>query len=226
MNRREALRSSLWLLVAGVAPQLLTACAADSDGEAAIDDGETTTDDFTRRTCIDNDVLGGVLPAGSRSGLSSTGQFHHHHLLSIPAAILAQPPAAGWSTLSSLMVESVGIDDFFFTQANINKQFHSHRVTLTRAELQAIAAGRRTTITAFIRSGSGQAVPNHTFTFNDTETIPQKMEKIRAVAQGRRFRMQRVECATGRAVTVFRGDRDLETIRTRARLEQLIKGEP
>jgi hypothetical protein len=30
----------------------------------------------------------------------------------------------------------------------------------------------------------------------------------------------------GYALTVFRGDRDLETIRTKARLEQLIKGDP
>jgi hypothetical protein len=124
------------------------------------------------------------------------------------------------------MIESVGIDDFFFTQANINKQFHSHRVTLSNAELRAIASGRKTTVTCFIRSSSGQATPNHTFTFNDTESVQDKMQKIRAVAQARRLRTQRVECSTGCAVTVFRGDRDLETIRTKARLEQLIKGDP
>jgi hypothetical protein len=124
------------------------------------------------------------------------------------------------------MIESVGIDDFFFTQANINKQFHSHRVTLSNAELRAIASGRKTAVTCFIRSSSGQATPNHTFTFNDTESVQDKMQKIRAVAQARRLRTQRVECSTGCAVTVFRGDRDLETIRTKARLEQLIKGDP
>lgn len=221
VSRRDVLKRSFWIVTAGVvAPQLL-ACASDID----VDEPSGTEEDLTADDCFINDLLRGALPEGATSTVSSKGRFHHYHFLSIPKAILEAPPAQGWSTLSSLMVETLGIDDYFFGATNIIRQFHCHRVSFTRAELTAIAAKKKTTITAFIRSG-GQATPNHTFTFNDVQTMEQKNAAITAIARREGLRTKRLTCSAAqrRSVTVFRGEGE-ETIKSAARLEGLIKGD-
>ncbi|MBX3234309.1 MAG: hypothetical protein KIT84_21585 [Labilithrix sp.] len=226
IHRRDVLKRTFWLITAGVvAPHLLTTtgCASESESD---DEMPSSTDDLSANDCFINDLLRGALPEDAVSAVSSRGRFHHYHFLSVPAEVLAKPPEQGWSTLSSMMIETLGIDDYFFRNAEVNRQFHCHRVSFTRAELRAIAAGAKTTITAYIRS-NGQPSPNHTFTFNDTETMEQKSTAIIAVARRAGLRTQRSVCsaANRRSVTVFRGDRAEETIRSAARLERLIQGE-
>lgn len=228
ISRRDVLKRTFWVVTAGVvAPQLLTTvsgCASDVDADEGLTG--TEADDLSAADCFINDLLKGVLPENAISTVSSRGRFHHYHFLSIPPEILAAPPEQGWSTLSSMMIETLGIDDYFFGPSNINRQFHCHRVSFTRSELRAIAAKTKTTITAYIRS-NGAPSPNHTFTFNDTQTMDQKNAAIVAIARREGLRTKRLTCSAQnrRSVTVFRGDKAEETIKSAARLEGLIKGD-
>lgn len=154
----------------------------------------------------------GEIPDGANAVISSTGRFHHFHYLHIPASVLAAPPAAGWTTITSMMVQELGIDDYFYLRTNVRRQFHCHKVSFTNAQLQAIAAGKQTEVVAYIEGDSGPQ-KNHTFLFNEKGTNPatafaDRFRDIQALARRRGLRNKRSSCDTRThgGVTVFSGD--------------------
>jgi hypothetical protein len=164
-----------------------------------------------RGTCPTTAHLEGVIPADANPALSSTGQFHHFHTLFVPAAVLAAPPRAGFTTITSLMRPELGIDDFFFRAVEVRKQFHCHQVDFTRRELEAIAAGQEVIITAYINM-RGRPTPNHEFVFNRAglspwDALKSDMAQAQARAARSGFDTQRPRSACSvrqhRGVTVF-----------------------
>ncbi len=195
--------------------------------------------------CATTDHLNGFIPEDANATVSSTGEFHHYHYLHIPLQILMNPPRSGFTTITSLMRPELGIDDFFFRPAEQRKQFHFHQVYISNPQLQAIAAGRRTSVTAFIPRNR----PNHTFVFNRAnivseagpgETEAQKLERlyetnrlsagalineqrrILALAEQAGLRTESVVCDTRlhRGVSMF-NSRETRFIATAAELERL-----
>lgn len=160
----------------------------------------------------------GEIPRNSSPALSTTGQFHHFHYLHVPQLILNQPPASGWSTLSSMMVPELGIDGFFFGEGKsgvakereIQKQFHCHQVYFSVQQLRQIAAGQQTDVIAYIRLRNGQPSQNHTFTFNKPgasafAAFQQDKVQVQRLARQRGLKTVRETCDTEihRGVTVF-----------------------
>ncbi|MCJ8275255.1 MAG: hypothetical protein HRT44_00705 [Bdellovibrionales bacterium] len=125
-------------------------------------------------------LLNGMLPENANSAVSGPGQFHHYHYLHIPQEILENPPEGGWSTLTSMMVDRLGIDDFFFRHPGIlrpngtpfreerPKQYHCHQVYISQSQIQRIRDGQRVEVFAYIQSRPNQEPRrNHQFIFND-----------------------------------------------------------
>lgn len=170
--------------------------------------------------------LEGSIPTGAVPTLSSTGQFHHFHYLHVPDVILRQPPVDGWTTISSLMIPDLGIDDFFFQSAEVRKQFHCHQVFIGHDQLLSIGQGRETEVIAYIRTRRGPT-RNHSFIFNEGGVashigFERRKQEARNVARNRRLRRQRLQCDVRdhRGVTVF-NSRSERTVIQIAELERL-----
>jgi hypothetical protein len=190
MDRRDLLRQFSLFTLAGMASRLSLPGAYAAD-------------------CVTTPHLNGLIPPDANPTISATGQFHHFHYLHIPQVILLDPPEKGWSTISSLMRPELGIDDFFFQRREVRKQFHCHQVFISKAEIEAIANGQETTITAYINSG-GRARPNHDFVFNrggiDAHvSFQNEFERIQKIAKDKKLRTVAAKCDTRahRGVTVF-----------------------
>ena len=119
--------------------------------------------------CVTTPHLEGELPEDVLAAISTTGQFRHHHFLHVPPAILLNPPAEGWSTISSMMVPNLGIGEFFFRDREVRKQFHCHQIYFSHRQLLGISGGEEMEVIAYIRAGDGSATPNHSFFFNSTD---------------------------------------------------------
>lgn len=168
--------------------------------------------------CEFTDHLLGQIPEGAQKAISSTGQFHHFHYLHVPQQILNNPPLTGWTTISSMMVEDLGIDNFFFRNREIRKQFHCHQVTFSYEQLVSIASGQRTEVYAFI---GGRR--NHVFLFNggggvsQEQFFDQERTRIQRIARQNSLRNRRSVCDTvahtGVTVFSFNSDRFVRTAR-------------
>lgn len=207
MNRRELLKFLSINLSAGWVSQLWPSGAYAAD-------------------CELTDHLKGFIPDGHNATISTTGQFHHFHYLHVPGVILANPPANGWTTISSLMVPDLGIADYFFQSAQQRRQFHCHQVYFSNAQLTSIAAGTQTDVLAYIRSESGPQ-RNHTFRFNRGGTDPkaafilehQRIQQI-AIREGLRRASTVCQTSTHRGVTVFNSQGE-KIVTTQAALQAL-----
>lgn len=208
MNRRDLLRNASLYSFASLASGLIV------PGAFALPCNTNTHPSY-------HPHLQGVIPEGAVPTLSSTGSFHHFHFLHVPQQILAKIPRSGFRTLTSMMKEECGIDDFFFQRGEENKQFHCHQIDFTREQLISIADGKPTEIIAFIRSG-GRPVRNHSFIFNDTITFEQKQQAAKETADFRGFKTERIFCDTRLhgMVTVFHGG-GIIGVRTLAQIDQL-----
>jgi hypothetical protein len=209
MNRRDILKQSAGALILGLGSQFL------APGAFAMD-------------CATTPHMNGYIPVDANAALSSTGQFHHFHYLHVPQVILQNPPRAGWNTITSMMSPELGIDPFFFRPAETRKQFHCHQVSITRAELQGIAAGQEVQVLAYIRSG-GIPRRNHTFVFNaggldPRVSLERRREEIRQLARQNNLQTQSVKCDTRlhRGVTVF--SREGDRVVASARELEALKG--
>ncbi len=196
MKRRDLLKKSAGLMALGLGSNWIAPGAYAAD-------------------CALTEHLKGFIPTDANAALSTTGQFHHYHYLHIPQSILTQPPANGWTTISSMMSPQLGIDSFFFRRAEERKQFHCHQVFISHTQLTNIAAGKETEVVAFIRSG-GEARRNHGFLFNRSGLDPkvaleQERARIQKLAERNGLRTVGTKCdtRTHSGVTVFnsRGDR-------------------
>ncbi len=117
--------------------------------------------------------LDGFLPENSNKSISGPGQFHHYHYLHVPESILNNPPEEGWTTISSMMVPSLGIGRFFFRERELVKQYHCHQVWISNSQLTRIAAGLETEVFAYIQGRQGgRPRQNHSFIFNRNNLSP------------------------------------------------------
>ena len=205
MKRRDLLKQGSILTLAGLGSSLWLPGAFAAD-------------------CVITEHLNGFIPSDANATVSSTGQFHHFHLLHIPQVILSSPRA--FQTITSMMRPELGIDDFFFEDGETRKQFHCHQVQITRAEVASIAAGSETEVIAFIRSG-GRPRRNHSFIFNQggknaALALEEKRQAIIKAAQDQGFRFAGVKCDTRlhTGVSVFRPDGQ-SVIVSRRELERL-----
>lgn len=146
--------------------------------------------------CPINAHLDGEIPLGAAATISSTGQFHHYHYLHVPQMVLNAPPAAGWSTLTSMMVPDLGIDNYFFQKTQVYKQFHCHKVFFSQKQLEAIQKGQKTEVIAYIQGANGVAQKNHTFIFNDTISFEDKENAIQSIAQQNQLKTVGAKCQT------------------------------
>ena len=101
------------------------------------------------------------VPAGEEknAALSTEPRFHHYHFLFVPQSVLNNIPAQGYQTTTTMVRTDLGVDPRLIAQ---KRQSHYHVVNFTRAELQALAAGK-----TLKKRITVEGAPNHLFTFND-----------------------------------------------------------
>lgn len=224
MKRRDVLKKTYYFLSASiVAPQFVQIEKLHAADCAYMSDEEV------------NAHFEGLLPAGVVSALSDTGTFHHFHYLHIPKFVLETPPIDGFTTLSSMMVADLGIDDYFFAigspvpmniDSRVRRQFHCHEVFISNAQLQSIQKGNKVEVVAFILSG-GEPTKNHTFIFNDTVSLEEKeiATQNAAVSEDIPLDRKRLKCNVAKhgGVRVFSGSGEtvINNVQT---LKDIIQG--